>query len=509
MEHDRQFFHDVMTHWQHNPVDFIGDVCLTYDPRVETLKTMPFILFPRQKELIQFLQGCLKDKQSGLVEKCRDMGLTWLAASYAVWLWLFVPGASVGFGSRKEMLVDRIGDPDSIFAKLRLIISGIPPFMRPEYEAPYMKIINHHNGATITGEAGENIGRGARKLIFFVDESAHLEHQEQVAAALGNTTDVRIDISSVKGTGTVFHKKRMAGEVWELGKTIERGKTRVFIFDWREDPRKSQEWYDQERKKAENEGLLHIFAQEVDRDYSSAIERVIIPSIWVRAAIDAHVKLGVVPTGEHVAGQDIADGGGDKNALAIRHGILLQHISAWGGEAGDSPGTSLPVCIEHHVNELFYDSIGVGAGFKTGANTLRDQGAIPDSMEIIPWNAASSPQDPEKHIIDGDDQSPLNEDQYGNLKAQSWFRLRTRFAKTYKAVIEGEAFDPEEIISLPSTLPNLHALTMELSQAVYKYSANGKTIVDKVGEGSRSPNMADAVVMCYNPIRQPVGWFSL
>lgn len=47
----------------------------------------------------------------------------------------------------------------------------------------------------------------------------------------------------------------------------------------------------------------------------------------------------------------------------------------------------------------------------------------------------------------------------------------------------------------------VHELSMELSQALYKYSAAGKTIVDQQADGSRSPNLAHAVVMCFSPVR--------
>jgi hypothetical protein len=98
---------------------------------------------------------------------------------------------------------------------------------------------------------------------------------------------------------------------------------------------------------------------------------------------------------------------------------------------------------------------------------------------------------------------------YANLKAQAWFRLRTRFAKTYAAITKGEKHPHGELISLPSDMPGLHELCMELSQATHKPTGAGKTMVDKVGDGSRSPNMADAVVMCYNPIRKARGMFDV
>src|SRR5690606_18584010 len=134
------------------------------------------------------------------------------------------------------------------------------------------KLANNDNGATITGESGDNIGRGGRKSRYFKDESAHYERPELIEAALGDNTDVQIDISSVNGLGNVFHRRREAGVLWEPGAKIEPGMTRVFIFDWRDHPEKTQEWYDRRKARAEREGMQHIFAQEVDRNYSAAVQ---------------------------------------------------------------------------------------------------------------------------------------------------------------------------------------------------------------------------------------------
>lgn len=491
-----------LVHYRHNPINFIEDMCITYDPRVET-KIMPFLLFPRQKEFVQFIVECLRDKQGGLAEKCRDMGLTWLCVCLAVWLWLFEPASSVGFGSRKQELVDRPGDPDSIFEKIRMQIRGLPDFMMPRDFTPrmhmtYMKLMNPENSATITGEIGDNIGRGGRKQIYFKDESAHYERPELIEAALGDNTDVPIDISSVNGSANVFYRRRMAGTVWMPGEEMPKGKTRIFIFDWRQNPLKSQEWYDLRRSRADAEGLLYIFAQEVDRDYRSSIDNVIIQPEWVDAAIDAHIKLGIKEGPERIAGQDIADEGGDKNALVIRHGIVLRYADHWAGLADDAPQIAMMPCIEHSVTDLYYDSIGVGVGFRAGLKNV----AWPARCKVHPWSAAAEVLEPTRNVIAGDRESPKNEDQYENLKAQSWFRLRTRFVKTYKAVREGKEYPANELISLDSTLPRLQELKMELSQAVHKPSARGKTMVDKKPDGAVSPNMADGVVIGYNPIHR-------
>ena len=500
----------VMLHYRSDPIAWINDWAITYNPRNKKPlpKTMPFVLFKRQEEFVHFLMDCLNDSESGLVEKCRDIGATWLCCAFSVWLWIFIPGAAAGWGSRKEQLVDRIGDPDSIFEKMRMIVNNLPWWMLPAgFEGmknmTYMKFINPETGATITGEAGDNIGRGGRKLIYFKDESAHYERPELIEAALGDNTDVQIDISSVHGTANVFYRRRMTGEVWLPGKEMPKGKTRVFIFDWRDHPGKDQAWYDQRRAKAESEGLLHLFAQEVDRDYSASLEGIIIPAKWVEAAVDAHIRLDFQPTGEKVAALDVADEGGDKNALAMRHGVVLQYGKHWGeGDAGESARRAVQDSMAAGMDELYYDAVGVGAAVKAETNRLAHAGLIPETFRIMPWFAGASPLNPEDHLISYDDKTPLNKDFFANLKAQGWWNLRVRFEKTYKAVTQGHAIDHEELISLPSTLPNIHEIKMELSQAQKKLTPSGKFAVDKKPDGTRSPNLADAIVMCYTPTRE-------
>lgn len=502
----------MMKYYSTHPKDWINDWCVTYDPRLKGVKKIPFRMFPRQAVFIDYLLELFEQGESGLVEKCRDIGATWLCCAFSVWLWIFKPYTTVGWGSRKEEYVDDKGNPKAIFPKIRQIIANLPHWMRPDgyserVHATYMKILNPVNGSAITGEAGDGIGRGGRTSIYFKDESAHYERPEKIEAALGDNTDVQVDISSVNGSANVFYRRRMAGIEWKPGLEIESGVTRVFIFDWRDHPGKTQEWYDKRLKKAEAEGLRHIHAQEVDRDYSGSVEGIIIRSEWIRSAIDAHIHLkdlGDWFSGNHHLGQDIADGGGDRNAAVGKWGSVVNHASHWGGEAGPAARVAVPLCIEKKYYELSYDNIGVGTGFKVEINHMREEAAWPKNLRVYKWTAGGVVQDPTDPVIPGDSdgESPLNEDQYLNLKAQSYFRTRGKFYKTYLARTQGIIYPVEEMISLSSEIECLHELVMELSQPVSKPSQSGKTMVDKKPQGARSPNLADALIIADNPFRE-------
>lgn len=495
-------------------VDFINHWCVTVDPRnagTDHLTKMPFILFERQEKFVRFIYSCIIEGQSGLCEKARDMGATWLCVCVSVWLWLFWPGAAIGWGSRAADLVDKIGDPKSIFEKLRSLIRELPREFMPKGFADrhlsFMRIVNIETEASIVGEIGDNIGRGGRTLATFKDESAHYEHPEMIEAALGDNTNVQIDISSVNGPGNVFHRRREGGVEWQEGMELERGRVRVFVLDWRDHPEKDDAWYAERRKKAEAEGLLHILAQEVDRNYYAALFGVIIPADWVKAAIDADKKLGFDDSGGWIFGLDVADDSknGDTNALCGRKGVCIKSLEEWGQkDTGETARRAAATCgaIQGPMRfDLNYDCIGVGAGVKSEANRLKKENDWPRNINLVPWNAGASVQNPEQYLIHNDNKSPKNEDYFANMKAQAWWSLRRRFELTYRAVTDASfTWNADDLISIPGDLPLLRKLEKELSQPTISPGSRMKMVVDKQPEGTRSPNLADSVVMAYFPI---------
>lgn len=503
------------------PAEFIMDWMDTYDPRNNQRKWMPFVFFEKQVELVDFLQSLTSEQESGLIEKARDMGATWVCCAYTIWRWLFVPNDAVGWGSRKEMLVDKLGDPDSIFEKMRLLLKRLPKEFLPDgfnwaRHATFCKLVNPANGSIISGEAGDNIGRGGRKSLYFKDEAAHYERPEKIEAALGDNTRVQVDISSVNGLGNVFHRRREQGVEWTPATAADcpRGFTRVFVMDWRDHPLKTQEWYDTRRAKYEREGMLHIFAQEVDRNYSSAVSNTVIPYEWIQSSFDAHIHIpymaeayaAILRNKEqyYLGGLDVADEGEDRNAYAMREWVIWRHVEEWGER---DPGVSARRAITSARNhagriQVMYDSIGLGASVKSEYNRLTiDEGIISaHKLPFVPWNAGAGVLQPFERIIPDDDESLMNKDFFDNLKAQAWWALRTRFYKTHKARTEGVKYAPDELISLDSSMPLLQSVAKELAQPTRGHSGRLKMIVNKTPSGTKSPNLADAGVMAFFPV---------
>jgi phage terminase large subunit len=449
----------LMAFYADHPVEFITDWCCTFDPRnVERgfEAVTPFLLFPKQADYVRWVVARWRGREDGVVEKSRDMGVSWLCVSIATWMWIFHPGVVVGFGSRKEAYVDDLGNPASLFWKIRETIKLLPAEFVPKgynerAHAPSMKIINPANGSTIIGEAGDNIGRGNRTSIYFVDESAFLERQESVAAALSQTSNCKLHVSTPNGAGNVFYRMRMGGRV------------PVFVFDWRDDPRKDQAWY--ERQKAILDPV--VVAQEIDRDYTASVTNAFIPGDIVTACMSKG-PADVRAVGSLQVGVDVARFGDDKTCITFRQGRVVypqivfgkadvvdvagrvkDAINSWGGK----------------VAQIAVDSIGIGAGV---ADMLRRDY-------------------PKGIVVDVNSSLRMSDGQNYNLRARMWRDLR-------------------EFLKNGASLPNDPELASELSALQYEYRG-GELLLESKDDakrrGVKSPDRADSLALTFAyPVRE-------
>lgn len=482
-----------------NPAQFIIDWGMTTDPRNLDFGlpvSIPFLLFPKQEEWINWIMDRRKGLENGLTEKSREMGLSWTSIGLACSLCLFNKEMVIGFGSRKEEYVDSTGSPKALFWKARKFVEMLPVEFRGVWNykkhAPYMRVEFPESGSVITGEAGDNIGRGDRTTLYFVDEAAFLKRPQLIEASLSQTTRCRIDLSSVNGMANPFAQKRHSGKI------------PVFTFHWRSDPRKDDEWYRKECDKIDNPVVV---AQELDLNYNASAEGVLIPNEWVQAAVDAHIKLGIQPTGKRLGAMDVADEGRDKNSFSTRHGFLLENVREWSGVGSDiyqSVEKVFGYCDKDNLEEYRFDEDGLGAGVRGDARAINELRSAASRPMILatPFRGSGGVFDPEDEAVRGDNgqNARLNKDFFANAKAQSWWHLRKLFRNTYRAVVEGMDYDPDEIISISSTMKRKDKLIIELSQPTYSINGVGKISVNKQPDGTKSPNLADSVMINYAPM---------
>jgi len=435
-----------------HPVEFITDWLTTFDPRnvergIEAVT--PFLLFPKQAEFVNWVVARWRAREDGLVEKSRDMGVSWLCVAIGVWMWLFHPGVVVGFGSRKEEYVDKLGDPKSLFWKVRESINLLPGELRPKgytekVHAPSMRIVNPETGSTIVGESGDNIGRGNRTSVYFLDEAAFIERPEAVDAALSQTSNCKIHVSTPNGAGNPFYRKRHGGKI------------PVFVFDWHDDPRKDEAWY--ERQKNSLDPV--IVAQEIDRDYSASVANAWISGHIVLAAMQRG-PADVRAEGPLMVGVDVARFGNDKSCITFRKGRVVYPQIVFGMcDVVDVAGR-VKQAVEawgEKPSQIAVDTIGIGSGV---ADILR--------------------RDYKRIVVDVNSSLRLSDGQNYNLRARMWRDLR-------------------EYLKNGASLPNDPELSVDLTALQYEFRG-GEMLMESKDDakkrGIKSPDRADSLALTF------------
>jgi len=487
----------IRRYYRTHVADFINDWGITVDPRNVgrgAPVVLPFLLDTRQREWVEFTIDNWRRGRYGMTVKSRDVGVSWLIVAVSTSLALLFDDMAIGWGSFKKEKVDWRGDMGSIFEKGRTYLAGIPEEFRSDYDPRLhsfeRRIAIPGTRSTIIGEIGDNIGRGGRTSIYFVDEAAYLEHGEMVDAALSKNTQCRQDASSVCGMQNTFAQRAHQKSILENGQR--------FDFHWRDNPRMTQDDYDKFR---EQWGPV-ITAQELDCNFQASVECIVIPAEWVASCVGAAQKLGIKRTGEIRAALDVSDQGPDRNALATVHGIELIGLEQWSGVGSDPYATAERAflgCDTYGARRLRYDADGLGASVRGDARKINEGRNPAFQIAIESHRGSGAVLDPRKEMVEG----RKNEDFFKNFKAQAWWWLRICVYNTHLAV-RGEKHNPDRIVSFDPSLPMLKKLLVELSQPIYKQDTSGKLLIDKQPEGMPSPNLADAVMMVYAPRRGPM-----
>lgn len=487
-------------HYREHIADFIDDWGVTVDPRNAGMlgapAVMPFTLFPKQREFVDWMVARWRGSEPGVLVKSRDCGASWLVMSVSVSLCLFWDDITIGFGSANEDKVDRSGDPDCLFYKGRMFMRYLPKEFKGLWDSKrkdnsaHMRLHFPDSNSSITGEGGDNIGLGGRKSIYIVDEFAVVEHPKLVETNLSANTNCCIELSTVRGIDNVFAEHARGGKIPR------------FDFSYIDDPRKvdpetkeMRPWF--AKKVAAMDPV--VFNQEYGCDFFASIEGGVIEAAWIQSAYTARAKIQVPEaTGEPIASFDIADLGNDKNAVAIRKGIELVQVQHWSG-SNINPMISIRKAFEiadlYGVQMMIYDASGMGGSWhEYFAIANREREALKlKPIQMQKFQGGAAVDDPDA-IAPGTERT--NKDYFENLKAQAWMRLRMRFVETHKGVT-GEKFDPEGMIVINPKIALLNTLVGELAQPTRKWSKNSKLMIDKTPEGVASPNIADAVMMAF------------
>lgn len=190
-------------------VFWVNHYCWCFEPRQE--KEFPMVLFDYQAWALRSLVEDLDSNHGDIViEKARDMGITWIILYLFLWYWLFRANSNFLISSFREQEVDWQGSMATLFPKLRYTVDKLPDWMRPEgynprLHATYMRLYNPVNHSVILGSNPiPNIGRGGRYKVMLYDELAQWPYSSASWDSGSQSTNIRIALSTPYGKDNVY-----------------------------------------------------------------------------------------------------------------------------------------------------------------------------------------------------------------------------------------------------------------------------------------------------------------
>ena len=486
-----------------DPAHFISTWLWVSEPRnrARGLPTvLPLVLRPRQVEFVRWIQQLRMDRLNGAVEKSRAEGASVVFMGYLTHGLLYEPGFVGLIGSRKQEYVDD-GSMKSLLEKAREYIRRLPAWMLPEgFSWKTCTKENHvRRGESaveeLTGEAGENIGRGGRSTIAGLDEFAHQLRTGadlRIDTALSQNTECVVYISTPNGTDNLFYR------------IVHDGTTPVFRMHWSQNPDKNYPaevtkldgsgtelaypWYELEKLKS-NDPVK--FAQEVDIDYAGSVANALIRSEWIQAA--KQFRAGEGQTWVRRAGLDVSDGGSDSTVYCERNGPVVTLVRALRSKRVSAEVRDL--AVSRGVQKVYYDANGVGAKI---SEALGDE----TRFQVVGIKNGERPSNARY------EDSPLPAQQrFSNHGTELGWALRLRFLRTFEHVNGLKVHPEDELISLadlPDTADS-HTLLRQLSQPVVEIAGGTEKLrINKHGSGGKrgsgggSPDHYEALMYAFS-----------
>ena len=227
-----------------------------YNPRKKSrARVRPFIPWDFQIEAMigrnpqrPGILYCIDESEDLVIEKSRDMGISYELLYGASWQFLFHANTAVLAISRSADAVEKSGDHKSLFWKVDFILDHQPKWLLGGYDKEnkdhrQKMLFAHPNGSTITGEASTGqSGVGGRATWMLIDEFSQFKDAREVYRRTAGTSDCRIFCGTHKGTGTMFHE--LTDLKSEAGSQIKK-----LCLHWTQHPGKNKGLYHWSKEK--------------------------------------------------------------------------------------------------------------------------------------------------------------------------------------------------------------------------------------------------------------------
>jgi len=252
-----------------DPAYFILNYCYTLDPKDSKEKIK---LIPNWKYVVTLIDN-IHANQNNLIEKTRQMIVSWISQAYNVWGLLFGDGYAALNLSRKEDLVDD-KTHNSLFGKMRFIFDRIPEWMikdqfgelkRSDEVIRYLRAQNEKFNNSIIGESANiGAGRGGSFTKVFADEFGFVDRSESVYSSFDEACPSGKNLITTppfKGKKCAFYRLRE-------GSLKRQNDFKIVRIHWTQHPQRNKEWY---RKACQGKTEDEI-ARELDIDWNISVK---------------------------------------------------------------------------------------------------------------------------------------------------------------------------------------------------------------------------------------------
>jgi phage terminase large subunit len=455
-------------------------------PAVDPGKPNPLIQFVHEfyRDPVRFVQDCLgarpdaiqaeimREVASGTrrisVRSGHGVGKSTVASWLMIWFLVTrFPSKTVVTAPTSAQLYD------ALYSELRRWINALPPAVQAMLSvkaervelsgAPNEGFISFRTSRAEQPEALQGVH--SQHVLLIADEASGVPEQVYEAAAgsmSGHSATTLLLGNPVRSSGFFYDTHNRLSSSWK-----------TFRISCEDSPRVSKEYIQEMAVRYGEES--NAYRIRVLGEFPRADDDTLIPMELIELAKVREVE----PTPSDLSwGLDVARFGSDRSCLAERRGNYLESVRSWRNydlmqttglvhaEFTGRPASRRPV-------EILVDSIGIGAGV---VDRLRELG-----LPAVGVNVS---------------ESPSMQSGCFNLRAELWQKAK------------------EWLAARDCRIPNDEGLIAELAACKYKFSSNGKLMIESKEDAKRrgipSPDLADAFVLSFagNAATAAHGWSS-
>lgn len=214
-------------------------VFFTFNPKKRY--NHPFILRPKQIEVVETLHSCIQDGIDAGINKSRDEGASEICCKLFVANCILYSMNHFIVGSRKMDYVDKSGDNTTLFAKIDNAVDCLPTWLRERLG--YDKTINRKsmliefprtNSAIVGETTNENFSAGSRATALLLDEIGRVDMSvaESIEGSVHDVSDC-----------VIYSSTHWLGINHTFNKALKKSSTKIVELLWYDNPEKNKGLY--------------------------------------------------------------------------------------------------------------------------------------------------------------------------------------------------------------------------------------------------------------------------